>query len=266
MRFFKRSIFVLGILVLVLASAWTAFAFWARDKYVVPVLMYHMVGNQIVDDGDLNSVSPRAFARQMGYLKNNGYQVISLNDLAKGIRKGRMFNRHSVVITFDDGYEDNYTNAFPVLKKYNYPAIVFVISDVVGTPGFMTWEQLKEIDDAGFKVGSHTRRHAYLPDFKDDPSRLDDEIINSKKTFEKNLGRSIFYFSYPAGGFSEAVKEVVQKAGYKGACATNRGYDRFNRDVYELRRIRVNEEDSSLVLWAKLSGYYNLFRELKNPY
>jgi peptidoglycan/xylan/chitin deacetylase (PgdA/CDA1 family) len=263
MKFLRRSAFALSIAVLLVLSAWTIFAFTARDKYVVPILMYH----RIVDSrNDLNAVSPESFTRQMAFLYDHGYQVLSLDDLVEGMHKARMFKRHVVALTFDDGYEDNYTNAFPILRKYAFPATVFMIADAVGKPDFLTAEQLKAMYDGGFKVGSHTRRHAYLPKIKDDPVVLEDEVINSKKILEKVLERPIDFFSYPSGGFSESVIEMVKKAGYKGACATNRGLDKFNLDVYQLNRIRVNNGDGDFVLWAKLTGYYNLFRKNKKPY
>jgi peptidoglycan/xylan/chitin deacetylase (PgdA/CDA1 family) len=261
MKFLRRSAFVIFPIILFGLLSWTVFAFTVRDKYVIPILMYHSVMKP-ESNSELNLVSPQAFDHQMAFLKNNGYQVLTLSDLVEGMHKARMFRRKTVVITFDDGYADNYTNAFPILKKYNFPATVFVISDFVGTEGFMTWDQLKEMDNAGFKVGSHTRRHAYLPSFKDD-AILEDEISNSRKIIEKNLGGPIEFFSYPSGGFSDHIISLVKKAGYQGACTTNRGYDRFNLDMYQLNRIRINDDDIDLALWAKLSGYYNFFRKSK---
>lgn len=260
MAFFKRSI----IYFVVCAFIWTFFSFYVRDKYTVPILMYHQVGTG-GPDNELNFVSQKSFDRQMKFLRKHGYHVISLEDLIQGINKGVLFNRQSVVITFDDGYEDNYTKAFPTLKKYDFPATIFMVSDFVSTPGYVTWEQLKEMQDAGVAIGSHTRRHLYLPDVHN-PSQLKDEIFNSKTALESSLGREIKYFSYPSGGYTEEIKEMVKQAKYKGACATNRGYDRFNTGVFELKRIRVNDSDNAVVLWAKLSGYYNLFRSFKNSY
>ena len=260
MRYLKKSI---GYVFLIVAI-WTFFSFYVRDRYTVPILMYHRV-DSFGASGELNVVSQNSFEHQMKFLKKHGYQVISLEDLVQGINKGVLFNRHSVVITFDDGYEDNYTKAFPVIKKYDFPAIIFVISDFIGNSGFMTWEQLKEMQDFNIAVGSHTRHHVYLPGINE-KGRLEDEIFNSKKIIEKNLGKEVDYFSYPSGGYSEEIKDLVKSAKYKGACATNRGFDRFNTEVYELKRIRINDHDNAVVMWAKLSGYYNLFRDIKTTH
>ena len=260
MRFIKRSIIYFVICV----GVWTFFAFYVRDKYTVPILMYHKIDPSRASS-ELNVVSQKSFEHQMKFLKRHGYQVISLDDLVQGINKGNLFNRHSVVITFDDGYEDNYIKAFPILTKYEFPATIFVISDAIGNSGFMTWEQLKEMQEFDITVGSHTRHHVYLPDVNE-KDRLQDEILNSKKIIEKNIGKDVSYFSYPSGGYSEEIKDVVKNAKYKGACATNRGFDRFNTGVYEIKRIRINDHDNAVVMWAKLSGYYNLFRDFKNSY
>jgi peptidoglycan/xylan/chitin deacetylase (PgdA/CDA1 family) len=213
----------------------------------------------------LNNVSPQSFEKQMGYLKNNGYTVIPLNELIEGFRAGRKFAHKTVVITLDDGYADNYTNAFPVLKKYHFPATIFLISDYV-RPGsvFLNWEQVKEMSRNGISFGSHTRRHAYLPNLS--KAQLIDEIAGSKRDIEKNLGISVDYLAYPCGGFSDQVKTMAAQAGYKAALATNRGQNRFNLDPYELHRVHINNLDNDVVLNGKLSGYYNLFRELKSSH
>jgi peptidoglycan/xylan/chitin deacetylase (PgdA/CDA1 family) len=113
-------------------------------------------------------------------------------------------------------------------------------------------------------AGAHTRHHVYLP--RVDIVRARDEIEGSKKVIEGHLGHRIDYFAYPSGGFTEEDVRILQDAGYKAAVTTNRGKDKFNNNLYELKRIHMSNTDdqySGLVLWFKLSGYYNLFREPK---
>jgi peptidoglycan/xylan/chitin deacetylase (PgdA/CDA1 family) len=239
------------------------FTFWVRDRYVVPILMYHHVG---IPSGKwrLNTVSSKSFAYQMAFMKRHGFEVISFDDLVTGMREGQEFARNTVVIQFDDGYEDNYKYAFPILKKYGFPAMVFLISDKVGTPNFLTWDEIKEMEQYGFTAGAHTRHHVYLPNVS--LAKAEDEIAGSKKIIEDHLGHSINYFCYPSGGFTEDIKHLVKDAGYKAAVTTNRGKDKFNIDLYELKRIHMNNTDdeySGLIMWFKLSGYYNLFRHVK---
>jgi peptidoglycan/xylan/chitin deacetylase (PgdA/CDA1 family) len=260
MRPIKKFLTGLAVLTALVALIFT---FWMRDRYVVPVMTYHNVSDA-VSGRSLNNVTPKSFAWQMKFLKRHRYNVISFDDLVDGLKKGRVFARDTVVIQFDDGNEDNYTNAFPVLKKYHFPAMEFLVSDKVGTPGFLTWDQAKEMDAHGFKAGAHTRHHVYLPDVSPDAAR--DEIFGSKKIIEEHLGHTIDYFCYPFGGFTEEVQGVVQEAGFKAAVTTNRGEDRLNRDLFALRRIRMKNSDNTLVLWAKLSGYYNFLRKSKDAY
>ncbi len=260
MRPIKNSLSGLTVLAVL---AVLIFTFWMRGRYVGPVMTYHHVSD-VASGGSLNNVTPRAFAWQMKFLKKHRYNVISFDDLVDGLKKGHVFARDTVVIHFDDGYEDNYTNAFPWLKKYHFPAMEFLVSDKVGTPGFLTWDQVREMDAQGFKAGAHTRHHVYLPDVSPDVVR--DEIFGSKKIIEEHLGHRIDYFCYPSGGFTEQVQGVVQEAGFKAAVTTNRGQDRLNRDLFAFKRIRMKNKDNALTLWAKLSGYYNFFRKSKDAY
>ncbi|MBF0510930.1 MAG: polysaccharide deacetylase family protein [Candidatus Omnitrophica bacterium] len=261
MRFFKR---ILYCVLFFFCIGSIGFCFWMRDRYVVPILMYHHVGVPSVCKWHLNVVSENSFDYQMSFLKRHGFKVISFKDLVEGLKAGRAFARNTVVIQFDDGYEDNYKYAFPILKKYGFPATVFVISDMVGQPGFLTWDEIKEMEQENFVIGSHTQHHVYLP--KANLNALQEEIKGSKKVLEDRLGHPIDYFCYPVGGFTAQIKGLVKQAGYKAAVTTNRGKDRFNQDLYELKRIRMNNTDSQysgLILWFKYSGYYNLFRQFK---
>jgi peptidoglycan/xylan/chitin deacetylase (PgdA/CDA1 family) len=209
----------------------------------------------------LNNVSPQSFEKQMSFLKNNAYQVISLDEYVQGSRAGKKFSHKTVVITFDDGYLDNYTNAFPVLKKYHFPATIFVIPDFMGAKNLLTWDQIKEMSQNGITIGSHTRHHVYLPRLTKE--QIKDEIIGSKSFIERRLGVPVYYLSYPTGGFTEEIKAITALAGYKAAFTTNRGDDRYNIDPYELDRIHVNNWDNDFYFFWKLSGYDNLFRGLR---
>jgi len=250
-------------LIAILVISGIGYTFWVRDRYVVPILTYHHVG---IPSGKwrLNTVSENSFEYQMDFLKRHGFEVISFDDLVEGIKKGHEFARNTVVLQFDDGYEDNYIYAFPVLKKYDFPAMVFLVSDKIGTPGFLNWDQVKEMEKYNFLAGAHTRHHAFLP--KLSLAQAQDEIAGSKKVIEDHLGHGIDYFCYPTGGFSPDIKRLVKEAGFKAAVTTNRGKDRFNVDLYELKRIHMSNLDyqySGLIMWCKCSGYYNLFRHFK---
>ena len=260
----------------ILIIGFIALVVWLQGQYVVPILMYHnitsadtkpliVIGHLSKGKLRLNCVSPQSFDRQLGFLKDHGYHVISLDEYVQRKKANEWFSHKTVVITFDDGYEDNYTNAFPILKKYHFPATIFLISDYVGkSPDFLSWEQVKEMSQYGISFGSHTRRHVYLPSISKE--QMKDEIIGSKQIIEQHLGSPVYYFAYPGGGFSEEIKAITATAGYQAALATNRGYDRLNIDLYELNRIHINNWDNKYSLTGKLSGFYNLIRELKRSH
>ncbi|UCH12783.1 MAG: polysaccharide deacetylase family protein [Candidatus Omnitrophota bacterium] len=258
----------LALFLIVTVILLTAFYYlWLSPRYVVPILMYHRIA-----DGPNESlyVSPDTFLRQMAYIKWRGYTVISLDELVEGIKSGKKFKHNTVVITFDDGYEDNYEAAYSVLKSNGFPATIFLISNYIDKKqGYLKWQEIEEmLKDSKITFGGHARNNIYLPDVKS-KSRLKNEIAGCKKDIEAKIGQNIDYFCYPTGGFTEEIKKIVKEAGYKGACTTNRGFVRFNKDVYELKRIKIKGSDfveKPLSFWAKLSGYYNVFRRGKKPY
>ena len=129
----------------------------------------------------------------------------------------------------------------------------------------MDWPQILELSRAGMTIACHGMQQLYLPDA--DEVNQDYEIRECKRVLEERLGKSVDFYAYPVGGFNAAIKAKVKTAGYRAAFTTNRGTDRFNTDVYELNRIRFSDRDNTwFILWAKLNGFYNLFRSLKSSH
>ena len=267
----------IGILIGLVISLAIFYFFWLSSRYTVPIITYHYFGYDNKIGGKrtpLLFVAPDNFEKQMRYLKEKGYQVISLDTLVEGLKNGKKLPHNTVVITIDDGYKSIFTYAYPILKKYGFPATVFLISDFVGVkPYMLNWDEVKEMSKNNISFGGHTRNHVSLPSIKNKKDVLWDEIAGCKKVIEDHLGMPIYYFCYPGGGFNEEIEVFVKKAGYKGACATNRSFDILNkRNFYELDRISIRNSDpyfslSNLIkpigFWAKLSGYYNVFRKTK---
>jgi len=255
----KKFLLILFSVIILL----TGFYFsWLTPKYIVPILMYHSID---YDKGN-HFVSPENFAKQMEYIKKNGYAVITLDELARGIKNKERFKRNKVVITFDDGYKNNFKYAYPVLKKFGFPATIFIITDYVGNEErFLNWDDVKVMSKNNIFFGGHTKSHFYLGSLEDDKIAWE-QIAGSKKAIEQQIGLPAEYFCYPGGGFNKRIKEIVKEAGYKGACTTNRGFSKFNTDVYELKRVKVTNSDAVNLMSfrAKLSGYYNLFRSQKD--
>lgn len=262
-----RKIFVILFSVIIFLAA--LYSFWLTPKYTVPILMYHSIGYE----KDSFYVNPENFTKQMEYIKKNGYEVMTLDELVKAIRDKKPFKKNKVVITFDDGYRDNFQYAYPVLKRLGFSATIFLVTDFIsGTfavtgKGFLSWDEVMTMSKERVSFGGHTKTHLYLGSIKDEKAAFE-EIAESKKAIERKISMPVDYFCYPSGGFCQRAKELVAQAGYKGACVTNRGFAKFNSDVYELKRIKVTNSDAvkPFSFWVKLSGYYNILRKEKNPY
>ncbi|KJJ84065.1 polysaccharide deacetylase [Candidatus Omnitrophus magneticus] len=237
---------------------------FVNPRRVTPVLVYHSISDI---DNTLN-VSPENFERQMKFLKENGYHVISLDEFIRYMREGKRYIPKTVVITFDDGYVNNYINGYNVLLKYNMPATIFLATGHIGKDkDYLTWDEIILMNKNKVSPGAHTRNHVYLPSLSDRQSLID-EIKGSRDDIKNNTGIDALYFCYPTGGFTEEIKNIVKSAGYLGACTTNRGLDRFNKDIYEIKRVKVTNSDTTKPFHfrAKLSGFYNVFRSPRSGY
>ncbi len=234
------------------ASAILAAPNLLRPLYEPPVLMYHRVGYPEEDPGLY--VTPESFERQMEFLKAHHYRVWPLAELVRRIQAGETIPMNVVVITFDDGYLDNFNYAFPVLKKMDFPATIFMITDNIGKENWLTEEDLRILDGSGITIGSHTARHAFLPGLPLEEAQR--EIAGSKQTLEAVLGRPVTLFSYPAGGMTPKISQFVSEAGYEAAVTTN--YSAPKSDPYAIRRIKVGDARGNLFsFWLKTSGFYH---------
>lgn len=234
---------------------------YISQQYTVPILMYHSVR----PDQSINNrlaVSPEAFERQMGFLKKNNYTVLSLEKLADLIRDKIKIPPKTVVLTFDDGYKDNYTYAFPIIKKYGFPVTIFLIVDDIGAGNMLSWEEVKAMQASGLVVfGSHTLEGGALTKITSE-DELRRQIFDSKKILEEKLGRKVNAFSYPIGAFNDKIKELVKDAGYGLAVITTPRSRAPSDDYFALKRLRISENAKNyFVFWVETSGYYNFMRE-----
>lgn len=242
-----------------LALAFLA-AFGLSPLYLAPlhepaILMYHRVGQPEDPAARGLFVSPEVFERQMEFLKSHNYRVLPLSEIVERTKRGERLPTNTVAITFDDGYLDNFTYAFPVLKKMEFPATIFMITDNIGRENWLSEEDLRILADSGVTIGSHTLSHAFLPPLA--AAEADKEISESKTKLEAVLGRPVTLFSYPAGGVTKEVEEMVIAAGYEGAVTTN--YKSTGRDPYWLQRVKVSDAHGNLFnFWAKTSGFYHM--------
>jgi len=238
-----------------------SFFIYLNKNYQVPILMYHSLDESKV--GSYAAVEPDVFYNQMKFIKKFGYKVISLPEYCSLLKTKELIPHDLVVITFDDGYRDN-LYGIEVLKEFNYPATIFIIANKIGLKEYLLKEDIKEfLETTKVGIGSHTLNEAYLPDTE--AKQLKKEIFESKTALEKVFKREIDTFSYSIGGFTEEILGLVKEADYLCACTTNRGFSR-KLDQFALRRIKITNRDLGFRLWAKLSGFYNIFKKPKKPY
>jgi len=208
----------------------------------VPILMYHYISEPPADADiyrrDL-SVAPEQFESHLRYLRDAGHQVITLDDLLYALAQGRTLPEKPVILTFDDGYEDNYTNAFPLMGRYGVVGHFFIITDFVnqGRPGYMSWPQIEEMAAAGQRFGSHSRDH---PSLKGKPvDYLVWQALGGKEAIEEHLGYHPRWISYPAGDYDEQTIAVYHSAHYWGGLTTQQGATHTLTGIFELKRVRV---------------------------
>jgi peptidoglycan/xylan/chitin deacetylase (PgdA/CDA1 family) len=200
----------------------------------VPVLNYH----KIDDLHHALSVSPAEFDEQMTYLQENGYHTVTPDQLTAYLKYGRALPEKPVLITFDDGYLDNYTNAYPILQKHGFTATIFLITDLIGQDErYLTWDHVREMNKNGFVFGSHTVSHRPLT--KLNPDEVRQELIASRDEIEKQLGQKPKYFAYPTGAYNLQIEELVREAGYRGAFTIRYGQVGLESDPYALERIPI---------------------------
>lgn len=221
----------------------------APKNISIPVVYYHAV--KTVPKNQL-CMPPEQLEEQMKYLYDNQFQSVSLNELYDFFYGNGTLPDKPIVITFDDGYKDNYTNALPILRKYRFAATVFV---TVGQDGsdFLTREEMKELLEAGWEIESHTMTHPELS--KLDQAKLKWELQKSKEVLESDLGQEVKFLAYPYGKFNEAVIKAAQEAGYIMAFTTRAGWA-----AREMNPLRV----SRVYLYANM-GLKEFARRIENP-
>ena len=218
----------------------------ADVEYSVPegvsILMYHMIGDMKNNSAVMTEDNLRI---QMQYLKDHGYHPITMQELYDYVTKGEKLPSKPVCITFDDGYADNYTIVYPLMKKYGYPWTLFLITDDVGKSyNRMTWEQLKEMADSGaVTIANHTLSHPKLHNL---PTRAEkeNEIIGANKALKYHLGIDNLWFAYPYGDYDDEVIDICKKAGIKLAVTTDAGRVHVGSYPYDLKRVYIGNNVS----------------------
>lgn len=239
----------------------------------VPILMYHSVSSAA--SGWLRGyydthVTPARFREHLRVLSDGGWRSISLGEAADVVA-GRAPGERVCVLTFDDGYRDFLTDAYPALKEFGVAATVFLPTELIGSPRrqlagreCLTWEEVAQLASAGVAFGSHTATHPRLIDLADE--RVAEELRRSARTLDERLGPAARFFAYPYAfpdthrRFKRMLRGQLEASGYAGGVTTAIGTARPGDDVFFLKRLPVNERDDAALLEAKLSGGYDWLR------
>jgi peptidoglycan/xylan/chitin deacetylase (PgdA/CDA1 family) len=205
--------------------------------------MYHYISVPPADADiyrkDL-SVTPDHFRAQMAWLKENGYETISLYHLVYALNIGwPPLPDKPIILTFDDGYRDNYENGFPILREFGYAGTFFILTDVTdrNDPAYMTWDMLREMSEAGMSIEVHGREHLDMAGR--DHDWLVYHLLGAAQTIEANLGYQPRFVAYPAGSFDDLVISTAQELGYWAGISTINGTHQQKDDLFRIQRLRI---------------------------
>jgi peptidoglycan/xylan/chitin deacetylase (PgdA/CDA1 family) len=228
----------------------------------IPILMYHSIADSSTPGFKPFVVTPAQFAEQITYLHENNYIPVTVTQLMRArLENAFVLPERPVVITFDDGFADFFTDALPILKKYDFTATLYISTAFIegtsrwlrnieeGDRRMLTWAQVAEVHASGIECGAHTHTHPKLDIVS--PSKAKTEIATSKKILEDHLGQEVLSFAYPFGYFTARVRQIVQEEGFHSACAVRYKMSRENDNPFSLARLIV-EEGISIEAFASL--------------
>lgn len=213
----------------------------AASPYRVPVLMYHEIADATATSSPL-AVAPDVFTDQLAYLHDAGFSTLTAGELAAFLADGvGALPERPVVLTFDDGYGDFYTDGLPVLKQHGFTGTLFQTTGWVGKEGeakrMLNWRELAELHDTGIEIGAHTVRHPQLDQLPE--KELRDELYISKSVLEDKLGFAVPGLAYPFGYSNQKVREVARELGYTYAYSVDNAQTTDAAEKFTLPRLTV---------------------------
>jgi peptidoglycan/xylan/chitin deacetylase (PgdA/CDA1 family) len=208
----------------------------------VPVLTYHRVAPlSAVGITDLK-VEPSTFVAELAALRAHGYHTIHQWQLFNAMYKGTALPAKPVIISVDDGYVDDVKKILPALERFHMVGTFFVITGRMTEPGFLTADQIRELDRAGMDVGDHTAHHVDLRLLT--ASQQHTEIAGSRHVLERVLGHPVYFFAYPFGAYNDAVLSALKSAGFTMGYTTNAGTTESSADPLTMPRIHVGRAET----------------------
>ena len=220
-----------------LLAAFAAWILTATPPTGFPILEYHMVTEPPPLGAEPYVVQPEEFAAQLDYLAAEGYTTITPQDYARA-RKGKQeLPEKPVILSFDDGYEDNYRVILPMLEERGMKAVFYVVTNDIGLPGYMTWDNLFDMERHGMEIGSHTANHIPLTTLP--PEKQREELRLSKLMLEWKGLKTIYSFSYPTGAYDAGVVAMLAEEDYLTAVTGEAGLNNVETNPYLLHRVNI---------------------------
>ena len=226
--------------------------FQGPGDVVVPILLYHHIGFSLKDEA-VYYVSPEAFEQQMSLLYQWGYKTISVELLARAINQGAELPPKPVILTFDDGSDTIYTTAQPIMQRYGFAGVSYIVYYTIGLTHYMNVEQIRALHATGWEIGSHSLTHK---DLTIPPYRQENEIVQSRRMLETRLGVPVLSFAYPFGAYNDDSLNNVHSAGYIAAMGLGKESLQGSKNLFYLYRQPVEGTDDlrafgSLLPWRQ---------------
>jgi len=231
---------------------------------LLPILNYHHVGVRAEPSGHLRLwVSTERFSEHLGFLAQEGYRCLTLRDCYSYLSGHNPLPQRTVVLTFDDGYSNFMTHAYPILKEHDFSATVGVVTGEIGGMShwdkgwespLMGWDDISALSHAGIEIASHTVSHLHLTRLSPELSRK--ELDQSRHTLEQRLGIPVTTLVYPYGDVNAEIEEAARLAGYNAACSDVRGNHHYPSDRFRLKRVPMDEFITLDRLRRRLSRWY----------
>ena len=220
-----------------LIAAFAAWILTATPPSGFPILEYHMVTEEPRPGAERYVVLPEDFAAQLDYLTAEGYTTITPQDYARARKGKQQLPEKPVILSFDDGYEDNYRVILPMLEERGMKAVFYVVTNDIGLPGYMTWDNLFDMERHGMEIGSHTANHIPLTTLPTEKQR--EELHLSKLMLEWKGLKTIYSFSYPTGAYDAGVVAMLAEEDYLTAVTGEAGLNNVETNPYLLHRVNI---------------------------
>ena len=220
-----------------LLAAFAAWILTATPPSGFPILEYHMVTEEPRPGAERYVVLPEDFAAQLDYLTAEGYTTITPQDYARARKGKQLLPEKPVILSFDDGYEDNHRVILPMLEERGMKAVFYVVTNDIGLPGYMTWDDLFDLERHGMEIGSHTANHIPLTTLP--PEKQREELHLSKLMLEWKGLKTIYSFSYPTGAYDAGIVAMLAEEDYLTAVTGEAGLNNVETNPYLLRRVNI---------------------------